>query len=218
MRWLECALCREPCAGDWLCRECGRDLASHLHGRHGHPERLAGHALLSFGRYGGAWASSLCLAKSQPFGSIPRAFEEFLLALARHWAPEVRALGCDAVAAVPSHPLRCLVQSDLSARFAWVMAKSLGVPVLLDVLRFSPRALLSSPQPQKALGRGERLKRERRARFRVDRDASKAQAQFRRVLLVDDVCTTGASLTSCARLLEDTGRSVIALAVLARAE
>ena len=38
----------------------------------------------------------------------------------------------------------------------------------------------------------------------------------KRILLVDDVCTTGATLTECIRVLEDAGAAEVACVVIAR--
>jgi predicted amidophosphoribosyltransferase len=65
---------------------------------------------------------------------------------------------------------------------------------------------------QKSLGAAEREKNAS-ASFELEQKVSLAN---RTVVLIDDVCTTGASLATCANLLHKAGASRVICAVVAR--
>jgi ComF family protein len=83
-----------------------------------------------------------------------------------------------------------------------------NIPVVVDALLRAERT-----SPQTGLGRKERLKNIRHA-FRVQ---SPGKIVDRRVLLVDDVFTTGATAGECARVLLDAGARSVDVLTLARA-
>jgi predicted amidophosphoribosyltransferase len=85
-----------------------------------------------------------------------------------------------------------------------LLARRAGVP-LIDGLRFARQ-----PLDQVRLGR-----RERDVNLRSAMVATPL-VESRRVLIVDDVLTTGATLTEAARALSDAGAEVVGAAVLAR--
>jgi ComF family protein len=82
------------------------------------------------------------------------------------------------------------------------------IPVVLDAL-----LRVEHTSPQTGLGRRERMKNIRHA-FRVQ---SPGKIADRRVLLVDDVFTTGATAGECARVLVDSGVRSVDVLTLARA-
>lgn len=88
----------------------------------------------------------------------------------------------------------------------------LPVDVLVRAAGFRPRQVLSAATPsmrQKTLGREERGQNLR--------DSMRARRALvgRRFLLIDDVLTTGATLTEAIRALRDAGGEVVACATLA---
>ncbi len=98
---------------------------------------------------------------------------------------------------VPLHPKRLKERGfNQSGLLAGELARKIGVPVSFDVIVRKNRTL-----PQTRLNRKERLKNVRGA-FEL----SGAQGvRGRRVLLVDDVFTTGTTLSECARTLKKKG-------------
>lgn len=117
------------------------------------------------------------------------------------------AHGCTAVVPVPSDPWTLLRRGYNPAyEMARPAARMLGIPLL-------PR-LLSRPLrgggPSKRLGAADR----RRAVHGAFRASCRARGE--RILLVDDVMTTGATLESCALALQSAGAHGIRAAIWAR--
>jgi ComF family protein len=116
----------------------------------------------------------------------------------------------DAIVPVPLHPLRLL-----SRRFnqAAEIARPLAGTCQLDYL---PDALIrtthTSSQGGKS-GRGRRLNVKKA--FAVS-EAGRRRIKGRRILLIDDVLTTGATGEACARALLEAGARAVDLAVVAR--
>jgi ComF family protein len=111
----------------------------------------------------------------------------------------------DVVTAVPLHPFRLLRRGyNQSLLIARETARRLEVPLDSKSLK---RRHFEKPQVERS--REERLKRIRGA-FVV-----KAPAAFegKRVLLIDDVYTTGATLRECAKVLAKAGAEVTAFTV-----
>jgi len=115
--------------------------------------------------------------------------------------------GFDAIVPVPLHWRRRLGRGyNQAERIAHPLALRLGLP-LLSVLRRS-----RSTPPQTSLGKADRLANLRRA-FWVPHPRRVSQL---RLLLVDDVSTTGATLDAAAAALRRAGASGVTALVAAR--
>ena len=159
--------------------------------------------------YSGAARDLILLYKFGPEGG------RMLLArpLAALMATAVRLSGIgldvDLVTAVPSHPRRVLERGfDAAHLLARRLRRPAGLP--------APRALLTriggdAPRARGPHGRSMLPEPE----FRLRRRA-KGRVQGRRVLLVDDVFTTGTTLRRCCRLLSAAGAAEVRSVVLAR--
>lgn len=116
----------------------------------------------------------------------------------------------DAVVPVPLHPLRLLSRRfNQAAEIARPLAVSSGLAFLPDAL---VRQTHTTSQGGKSL-RGRRLNMKKA--FAVT-EAGRRQIRGRRILLIDDVLTTGATAEACARALLDGGARAVDLAVIAR--
>lgn len=175
------------------CRRCrGRDFA------------FQGVACL--GVYEGELQAAVLRTKHHQQDRLTRQLAELL------WdcrADEIRAFQAEVVAAVPMHWTRRIHRgANGPDAIAEVLAARLGVPAV-PLLRRVRRT-----QRQGSLPRVERLRNMKNA-FGARRRCRCAGA---RVLLADDIMTTGATCGEAARLLLRMGAAAVAVAVLARAE
>jgi ComF family protein len=128
--------------------------------------------------------------------------------LSRAAAPLIE--GCDAVAPVPLHPSRLLARRfNQAAEIARPMARAAKRDYLPDALI---RARATETQGGRSL-RGRKLNV--KSAFAVS-EAGARQVRGRRILLVDDVLTTGATAEACTKALLDAGARAVDLAVIAR--
>jgi competence protein ComFC len=114
----------------------------------------------------------------------------------------------DVVVPVPLHPARQRERGfNQAALLAALLTRQVPVPVKLMLKR------VRYTRTQTAFDRSERMENLRGA-FRLRR---KMDVRGLRVLLVDDVLTTGATLSECARVLRKAGAASIHAATAARA-
>ena len=116
----------------------------------------------------------------------------------------------DALVPVPLHHLRLLSRRfNQAAEIARPLARDAGLDDLPDALI---RTTHTTTQGGKS-ARGRRLNV--RKAFAVS-EAGRRRIRGRRILLVDDVLTTGATAEACARALIEAGARAVDLAVVAR--
>jgi predicted amidophosphoribosyltransferase len=124
----------------------------------------------------------------------------------------VQAAGLDldltAIVPVPSHPLAQLRRGfNPATELARPVSTRLGVPIRSGYLR----RRLTRP--------GRTARRGPAGRFAEARDAFLAAGRIpenSRLLLVDDVLTTGATARACLEALRNSGAAIVSLAVWAR--
>lgn len=118
--------------------------------------------------------------------------------------------GADALVPVPLHPRRLWARRfNQSAALAKEIARAVSAPVMQDALR----RVKHTPQ-QVGLSRAERA-RNVEAAFRVP-DQAKGEIKGLRLVLVDDVLTSGATVQACTRSLLRAGAASVDVLVLAR--
>jgi ComF family protein len=126
---------------------------------------------------------------------------------AQKLAERVANAPCDAIIPLPLHPVRLRERGfNQSAEIAKALGARLNVPVdRSNVLR------TRATPPQAELPH--------RARHKNVRGAFECRADFtgKRLLLIDDVMTTGATANECARVLKIHGAATVTVAVIARA-
>lgn len=141
-------------------------------------------------------------ADHQPFAPL------FARWLSRSAAPLLE--DADAIAPVPLHRFRLLSRRfNQAAEIARPLARDAGLDYLPDAL---VRQTHTSSQGGKS-ARGRRLNVKKA--FAVT-DQGARRVRGRRILLVDDVLTTGATAEACARALLEAGARAVDLAVVAR--
>lgn len=198
-----CARCGWPFPGpagaggvEWpLCQRC----------RETRDEFEVARAVLRY-RDGGVARAAILLAKHGGGLRVLR----YLAALMAEAAPQdLMEGGWQTVVPVPLHWLRRwrrgFNQADV---LAWAIGRRYGLPVQRRCL---VRARPTPPQHGDATAR----RRNVRGAFRVRRPGRIAGT---RVLLVDDVFTTGATANACAAALRDAGASAVGVLTLARVE
>jgi ComF family protein len=112
----------------------------------------------------------------------------------------------DQITPVPLHPLKQKKRGyNQSEQFANGLSESLGTPVALSLVR------LQFTETQTKKSRMERIENVAEV-FDVDPNLP---VIGKRILLVDDVMTTGATLITCANVLLDKGSDLVDLAVIA---
>ncbi len=193
-----------------MCEGCGRPFVSAVAGAVHRPLchlcRRGVYAFSlarSYGVYTGAMVDAITLLKYHAVTPLGGWFATRLAELVAHQSATFAA---DVVVPVPLHPTRLRErgynQAELIAR---PLAKWLRLPLRSYLL------VRTKPRPDK-------LRLTRQERWRTVRGAyalrAGAQVDKLRVLLVDDVFTTGATLDACARALRQAGAaSVVGLTV-----
>jgi ComF family protein len=162
---------------------------------------------IAFGHYGGALASTLLRLKYGNRPDLGAALGELLCPVVlSHLDPSE----IDVVVPVP------VPYSRLATR-GYNQAALIARPLVSSLhARFEPRALCrrETSVRQATLNRNERLSSAQEA-FTLRKGKS---MEGQRVLLVDDVSTTGATLAACRALLESAGAQIVHTAVVARTE
>jgi len=157
----------------------------------------------SYGSYEGSLRKLIHLFKYDKIYSLARPLADFL---ARVIPREERF---DVIVPMPLHWRRQWERGfNQSEHLAGVIAKKWGVPMQGAVRRVkstSPQAGLTNAKRRANVGGAFAIKRN----VRLDRA---------RVLLVDDVLTTGATAAACARVLKRAGAAHVALLALARTD
>jgi competence protein ComFC len=122
--------------------------------------------------------------------------------------PRIDPARFDVIVPVPLHPAKRRERGfNQAALLARSLSRRTGVPLrdMLERVRFT--------RTQTAFDRAERMENLHNA-FRLRR---RRDVRGLRVLLVDDVLTTGSTLSECARVLKEAGASCVYAATAARA-
>ncbi len=110
---------------------------------------------------------------------------------------------------VPLHPLRLLSRRfNQSAVLALSLGRRTGKPV-------STRALMRLKRTRPQVGLGQTERRENVAAAFAVRAGAASLIAGRRILLIDDVITTGATANACARVLLQSGAAAVDVLALA---
>ena len=120
----------------------------------------------------------------------------------------LRDVSFDVIVPVPLHPAR---QRERGFNQASLLAESLSAEISLPSRPVLERVRYTTTQT--ALDRSERMENLRNA-FRLRKNAN---VRGLRVLLIDDVLTTGSTLSECARVLKRAGAISVHAATAARA-
>ena len=135
-------------------------------------------------------------------------FEPFLMRVFLQSAvPALRNGAWDGVVSTPLHSVKFRERGfNQSDRLALCLAEQLRIPLIYSAL-----FRVKSTKSQSTLPRTERLNNVKRA-FQVNRDVF---LSGKKLILVDDVMTTGATVNACAGALKDAGALKVAVWTLA---
>ena len=203
--WESIAPFKEP-----LCPRCGQPFDSPLALTHspGHQCRACREkpprfdCALSPYPYEGVLEQAIRLFKYRRRDALARPLADLMLV----WADRLPPV--DLVMPVPLHPARLRAREfNQSLLLADRIARRLGLP-----LSFEHLERIRQTRPQTELDRKDRARNVRRAFAVRDPDG----LEGRRVLLVDDVLTTGATANDCARALRRAGAASVTVLTLAR--
>lgn len=196
--------------GEVLCAGCSRSLERRIHEPPGVPIGLP--AALPHGLVQAEW----CAAFSGParaaihalkYDGERRLGEPLGLLLARRWAHA--GVGGDLLVPVPIHPDRRRERGfDQAELLAAAAGRHLRLPMTAALMR------VERTVAQHSLGRAERARNVGGA-FAV-RPGFGPQVRGRWLVLVDDVATTGATLSGCAMALHAAGALAVSAITLAR--
>jgi ComF family protein len=136
-------------------------------------------------------------------------FEPFLGdLLIREALPALRQQQWDWIVPVPLHPAKKRQREfNQAERLAIHLGKAAGIPINPDLLK-----RVSSTQTQTKLTRDQRAENMRNA-FEMERPQKLTN---KRILLFDDVFTTGATTNACAKVLRATGAAEVGVWTVAR--
>lgn len=205
----------DGCASDvappveFTCFRCGAPVGPHLDTAggcvHCRDDRFAFERAVALGVYDDALRLACLSIKQRDAEPLAAALGHLLW---QRLGDELTALKADVVIAVPHHWIVRLSRGhNPAATIASVLAARLRRPFLrpgLKKIRHTPSQTALTPTERRANLRGA---------FRVGRRKPLAG---RRVLLVDDVLTTGTTAHRAARALLDGGAAAVVVAVIAR--
>lgn len=194
-----------------VCAACGASFETPVVGEEG---TLCGACIANAPIYGRARAVFLYDDHSRPL--VLRLKHGDRTDAAVHLARWMRRSGaellsaCDVIVPVPLHRWRLLMRTyNQAALLANALGRLTGKAVAVDTLR-----RIKATPSQGGLSRGARARNVAGA-FTVH---APARVAGKRVLLVDDVFTTGATAEACTRALLDAGAASVDVLVLARVQ
>ena len=207
-----CASCRDQLVpiGSPLCTVCGEPFATE-----GGIDHRCGTCLTSRRPFDAARAPLVLAGPAQElihrfkYGGKVHLRRPLALLTARELAPLAREWGVELLVPVPLHARRL---RERGFNQAVLLGESLGRAWRLPLARRALRRVRWT-EPQAGLSAAERAENIRGA-FAV---AEPARVAGRRVLLVDDVYTTGSTVTECARELKRAGATAVFVVTVARA-
>ncbi len=199
----------QPVAGECCCERCG---APYLHSalldengvcRMCRSGRRGFDACYAYGSYHAELRHLIHVFKYERVESLAQPLSTWMLrALPRH-------TGFDAITPVPMHWWKRFGRGfNQATLLSTELSRRTGIPVA-DVLR---RPRLNQIQAGLAVSA-----RRRNATASFDLCSARS-VQDKRILLVDDVFTTGATATACARLLKQAGADYVAVLTIARVD
>lgn len=128
----------------------------------------------------------------------------------RLYGDKIKSISPDVIVPVPIHRSKYIERGYNQAQIlALLIGKELNIPVLSGLLLRNKKTL-----PQKKLNDIERLKNLSEAFCYNVKIAGKYKRQIKKVLLVDDIYTTGSTIEACTNVLKSNGVTEVYFIVL----
>ncbi len=206
-----CESCADELSPDPVnrCERCGAEAGPHASTQNGcthcRNRKLKFRSVVCLSMYEGRLRKVLLAAKWS-FSTVPMRSLARLLASAR--SDELRSLAVDRIIPIPQHWRQRLVRNfNPAAVVAEELGRALKVPADVHILQRARRT-----RPQKRVSVHQRFENQQGA-LKL-RDSHMIQGE--RILLVDDVLTTGATCSEAAALLRHAGAAECHVAVIGR--
>lgn len=120
--------------------------------------------------------------------------------LVRHLGKEILAIGPDVLLPVPVHKSRKRQRGYNQAELlATLLGRQLQIEVRTDILIRTVKT-----KPQKELSNVERMKNLERA-FAVSEKCANQLSKFHKLIIIDDIYTTGSTIEACTKVLKKAG-------------
>lgn len=207
---IECP-CWQNLFSEQFCKNCLKNLQASLIPRSVSFEVDRSLELLSMSYYDSKMKDFIYSCKSAAFNGLMPTQKTLLKELCSFWSQEVKGKNIEAFVPVPAHPLRSLLQSDLAWFLARYLSRELGKGEPLSLMKRRVFVEDRLYAPQKTLSRFHRKEKIHQQYY-----VPKIKDKRLRLYLVDDVCTTGSTLSLCKTLLEKAGHSVEGAIVLSK--
>jgi predicted amidophosphoribosyltransferase len=156
--------------------------------------------------------------KTKPTHRQSIELNQWVSKIVEHWAPEIISLKPNTIVPVPSNPWRVLTERSLSLFLGNQVSNFCGIPLATRLLSLPwlQTLNLGSKKSQKFFSRIQRFQNE--GRFKCSIAQAHKLKRPLKVLLVDDVCTTGATLSHVAAILQKEGIPVVGAFVLSKVQ
>jgi ComF family protein len=203
-----CPVCRGKvlAIGEYFCRKCGRSMqinTSFCVDCYG-LDSLYYNSIRAAGIYHGVLREAIQAFKYKRRSCLGTELGEFMLNSYREHFPQITI---DTLVPVPLHKKQSIKrQYNQSAVLAGNLSKATGIPVFPKTL-----ARIRETRPQYTLNKQERAENIKNA-FQV-KDGT--QLPGAKVMVIDDICTTGSTINECARVLKQAGATEVHGLVLA---
>jgi predicted amidophosphoribosyltransferase len=214
----KCVLCHRTAEPfQTVCRVCRNNFYDNLNTRNAYNLHQLGFPLLSVSKYRGANKNWLLKLKTQAPIQQNLYLNSIIDSLVAHWVCEIKALNADIIVSIPSNPWRVVFERSLSSFLAELVSKETGIPHEKNILSAPWTHVIQKWGQQKLHNRSQRFENSHRF-FQSFNLCLSSRTLHKRILLVDDICTTGATLKSCASKLNQGGLKVVGAFVLAHVE